>query len=304
MTHTPAPTQSSKSIWQQKSFLIPLLGIVLIIVAALVWLYTGQVSAAKRSVFRSLPLPVAIIEAKIVTSTNLYERVELASELLAQSGAEPTNLESEILDQLIETKKVETIARQKDVRVTPEDLDNAFAGILRQFPNQSEAELAKVLEESYGLSLATFKNEVLQQTVYEEKLALWFNSQESLNPEAYSSARELLSQLDNGSDFTEVAMKFSEDPASQAFAGDSGFVPYSDLLPEFQTAVKDLALQDNIIVASRYGIHILKLNAIEDVGSGDNLEKSYNLQQIFIAPNDFSRWLSSETSNIKSWKLL
>lgn len=304
MTHSTEETKSIKSLLKRKAILIPAIIIVVIIIAGLGWLYSGEVSGFKRTVFQTIPLPVAVIQSKIVTSTNLYKRVNLASDLLASANQNPTDLESMILDQLIETKKIETIAAHNGINVTTEDLDNAFTGILKQFPNQSESELAQELQTNYGLDLATFKNEVLNQTVVQEKLSLWFNSQESLNPEAYTSARDLLSKLDNGEDFTGVAMKFSQDPASQAFAGDSGFVAYSDMLPEFQTAVKDLALQDNKIVASRYGVHILKLNAIEETGEGDNKEKSYNLQQIFIAPNDFNRWLASETANIKSWKLL
>lgn len=304
MTHSTEETNLTKSLFQRKAIWIPILIILLIIAVGLIWLYTGQINPAKRKVFKAVPLPVAIIGSQIVSSTNLFDRVSLANDLLSENGGVPADLETQILDQLIETKKVEAIAAKNQVSVSAADLDNAFSGVVKQFPNQSEEALAQELQNNYGLSLAMFKNEVLRESVTTEKLSLWFNSQESLNPEAYTSARDLLSQLDNGGDFAEVAKKFSEDPASQAFAGDSGFVAYSDLLPEFQTAVENLALNNNVIVASRYGIHILRLNAIEETGEGDSKEKSYNLQQIFIAPNDFNRWLEAETAGMKSWKLI
>lgn len=303
MTHT-SEEKTTRTLLKNKITIITVAVIAVLLLLSLVWLYTGRVSSVKKSVFKTLPLPVAVIGSNLVTSADLYERVGLASELLTKNGLPTDNLESEILDQLIQTKKIESIARRNGVNATSSDLDNAFNGIVKQFPNQNEQELITELQNSYGLSLDTFKNEVLYQTVIQENLSLWFNNQESLNPEAYTTARGLLSKLDNGEDFAQVATNFSQDPASQAFAGDSGFVAYSELLPEFQTAVADFGLQENKIVASRYGIHILRLNAIEEVGEGDSKEKSYNLQQIFLAPNDFNRWLESETAKIQSFKLL
>lgn len=278
--------------------------VVVILATFLGWLYTGSLSAAKQSVFTKLPLPVALIESRHVTSTELFKRVKLAKELLASSRQDTTNVESVILDQLIETKKVDILAARNDVTVNNDDIENAYKGILKQFPTQSETELENELQTAYGLDLLTFKNEVLKQTVVREKLSLWFNSQESLNTETYITARDLLNQLDNGTSFDEIATKYNDDSASQAFAGDSGFVAYNDLLPEFQTAVKDLAINDNRIVPSRYGVHVLRVNAITEGEGGAHEDRSYNIQQIFLSPNDFNTWLLDETSKIKSVKLL
>ena len=75
------------------------------------------------------------------------------------------------------------------------------------------------------------------------------------------------------------------------------------MLPEFQTAVKDLSIGNTKIVASRYGIHVLKVNAIEGDSNNQN-ERNYSLQQIFITPADFSAWIKDQTSQIRTVKLL
>ncbi|HMR55304.1 MAG TPA: peptidylprolyl isomerase [Candidatus Doudnabacteria bacterium] len=272
-----------------------------VIICFLTWLYTGSVSSAKESVFKAVPLPVALVESKHINSKQLFQRVQLATDLLQDSTESTENLPTEVLNQLIEARKTEILAADNNVLPSDEDLDMSYQAVLNQLPSQSEEELAKELDTNYGISISTFKNEVLKQTATRENLSLWFNSQENLNPESYTKARELLNNLDNGSDFEQVATQYSEDIGSQAFAGDSGFVNYSDLLPEFQVAVSELALNDNVLVASRFGIHILRITGIEESEAG---EKSYNLQQIFIAPSDFEAWLQTEFSKIKSVKLL
>ncbi len=278
--------------------------ILIIFIAGLsAWLYTGQAEGSKRKVLAALPLPVAVVDSHLITSSALFDRVSLAEDLLAGSDAVVDNLTQTILAQLIDTKKTEVLAEKNKVIPTEQELDNAFLGILKQFPNQDEQALEAELQKTYGINLETFKQEVLRETVLQENLSLWHNKQESLNPDSYAEARKLLSQLDNGADFDKIAQEHSEDLASTAFAGDSGFVPYDDLLPEFQTAVKDLVVNDNVIVASRYGIHILRINAIAN--NPDQPEnKSYNIQQIFLEPADFSKWLESELSQISEIRLL
>lgn len=300
MTKTETETTNKSS---RKPIYIAVGVIAILLIASLAWLYTGRVSSAKQKVFDKLPLPVALVNGRVVTSTELAKRVTLAQDLLTNTDTRIDNLADTILDQLIDTKKVEILAAKHDSTPTSADIDNAFNGVLKQFPNQSEQDLAAELQNTYGLDLATFKKEVLRESVIKENLSLWHNRQESLNAEAYTKARQLLSQLDNGGDFDTVAQTNSDDLASNAFAGDSGFVAFNDLLPEFQAAVKDLAINDNKIVASRYGIHVLHINAIaENPDSQDN--KTYNIQQIFLAPSDFNEWLNTEFENISSIKLL
>ena len=271
----------------------------------IIWLYTGTLSNAKESIFKTLPLPVAVVDSRVVSSKQLFERVGLARDIFTSNGQVPDTLTSDILDQLIEVRKMEALARKHDVTATNTDLENAYSYVLQQIPNQDEAVLKDELEKVYGISIERFRTEILSQSVTRENLSLWFNSRESLNTATYTEARSILKQLDEGANFDELARKFSGDLSSEPFAGDSGFVNYSDLLPEFQKVVTDLAISDNQVVPSRYGIHILRINAIEDVtGSDGQTEKSYNIQQILIPSSNFNDWLQSEYKQIKSFRLI
>ena len=299
------PTEKPTKKSRRKLWIIILIIFIALAVGFIFWLYTGQVTASKQDIFCKLPLPVALVESKHITSKELCERIALAKDLLTEAGQPTDGLETEILGQLIAARKIEILAARNNVKPTGEELETAYQAILKQFPNQDEAALETELQNSYGLTLNTFKNEVLAQSVIKENLSLWFNGQESLNQESYTQARDLQKQLDEGADFNEVARKYTEDEASKPFAGDSGFVAYDDLLPEFQKVVTEMAINDQRLVASRYGIHVLKLTAIEN-GSGSEAikDKSYNLQQIFIEPNDFNAWLDTQSNNIRSVQLL
>jgi hypothetical protein len=295
------PTKKSR----RKLWITLLIIFVVIVIGFICWLYTGQMTAAKQNIFCKLPMPVALVESKHISSKELCERTALARELLTSAGQPTDGLESETLEQLIAAKKVEILANQNNTMPSAEELENTYQAILMQFPGQDEAAFAAELQNSYGIDLETFKNEVLAQSVMKENLSLWFNNQESLNQSAYTEARDLLGQLESGSNFDEVARKYTDDESSKVFAGDSGFVAYKDLLPEFQKVVTELAINDQRIIASRYGIHVLKLTAIESGSESDAQEdKNYNLQQIFIEPADFNAWLKDQSNNIRSVQLL
>jgi parvulin-like peptidyl-prolyl isomerase len=278
--------------------------ILLLIILFLIWLYTGSVSGAKQKVFSSIPLPVALVEVTPISSVQLFDRIKLAEQILKETGQSSNDITGQILNQLVQSKKVEVMARQKNLKITDEDVEAAYQAVLAQFPNGNEEDLKKALEKTYGLDLKTFKNQAIRQTVMQDKLSLWFNEQESLNHESYQKARDLIKQLDSGTSFEEVAMKYNQDPASKDFAGDSGFVAFSDLLPEFQTGIKDLATNDKKLVVSRYGLHIVKVVAIEEKEIDGKMEKNYNLQQIFVKPNDFVKWFTDEAAKIRSIELI
>ncbi len=283
--------------------LIAVIVIILVLAGGSAWLYTGTLTSGKEKVFRNLPLPVAMVQSTNITSKQLFARVDLAKKVLEATGQPTTDITGQLLDQLIETKKINVVADNHKVKVSGDDLDNSYKAILKKFPDNDEQEFVKTLQENYGMDINTFKNEVVRQQVLQDNLKLWFAQQESLNNDQYNKARDLIKQLDSGTSFEEVAKKYSQDTASKEFAGDNGFVKYGDMLPEFKAAIKDLSVGNTKIVASRYGIHVIKVNGIEG-DSANQDDRNYNLMQIFIQPADFSNWLKSQTDSIRAVKLL
>lgn len=73
-------------------------------------------------------------------------------------------------------------------------------------------------------------------------------------------AQAILDSIKNGSDFGDMAKKYSEDPGSAAQGGDLGFVKRGVFYPEFEAAA--FSLQTNAIsdiVESPVGFHIIQM---------------------------------------------
>lgn len=94
------------------------------------------------------------------------------------------------------------------------------------------------------------------------------------NEQQKKKAEDLLKQIQNGADFSDLAKQNSEDPGSKDQGGDLGFVKKGTFVPEFDKVLFDSNLQSGEvypqIVESDYGYHIIKL--IEVRGDGNNKE--------------------------------
>lgn len=289
---------------KNKKWIFITLGVILLIVAgASFWLYTGETTNAKRTVFKTLPLPLAKVGTEMIYSNDFFSRLTVASLIYNREKLPTTSLEQDLLNQLINLKKIEVLAKQNHVSVTNQEIEDSYQAFLSQSGLKSEDDLESKLKDQYHLSIGSFKEEVLKQKLIQDKLNLWFNGQERLNQESFILAREVLAKLENGENFEEVAKKYTQDYGSKDFAGDGGFVPYQSLLPEFREAVKELSINQRKLVISRYGLHIVQLNAVEESPESEE-NKSYNLQQIFIKPGDFGKWLESESQAISTIKFL
>ena len=77
---------------------------------------------------------------------------------------------------------------------------------------------------------------------------------------AYQKADSILGLLKNGSDFGEIALKYSDDPNSAANGGELGFMKRGTLVPEFEEVSYSLLpgyISD--IVKTEFGYHIIKM---------------------------------------------
>lgn len=73
-------------------------------------------------------------------------------------------------------------------------------------------------------------------------------------------AIEIITSLDSGEDFAELAMEFSTD-SSSAFGGDLGWVNLDDYIPEFKSAIEalEIGLTSTEPFETEYGWHVVKL---------------------------------------------
>jgi protein-export membrane protein SecD len=103
------------------------------------------------------------------------------------------------------------------------------------------------------------------------------------NNQQKQKAEDLLKQVQNGADFSELAKQNSEDPGSKDQGGDLGFVKRGTFVPEFDKVLFDSNLESGQVypqvVESQFGYHIIKV--LEVRGDGDNRE--VHSQHILLA---------------------
>jgi peptidyl-prolyl cis-trans isomerase SurA len=96
------------------------------------------------------------------------------------------------------------------------------------------------------------------------------NDDATTDVEARRKSAALIQQLANGADFTQLAMDYSEDPATASSGGDLGYIPESSLNqsdPALKHAVVTLKVGEvSPIIPLKDGYHILKLVAKEAPG--------------------------------------
>ncbi|PLX50433.1 MAG: hypothetical protein C0613_04205 [Desulfobulbaceae bacterium] len=81
--------------------------------------------------------------------------------------------------------------------------------------------------------------------------------------ESKARAEEILAQLRNGADFSELARKFSEDPGTAGQGGALGTFSRGQMVPAFDEAVFGLAEGEiSDLVKTRFGYHIIEVQSV------------------------------------------
>jgi parvulin-like peptidyl-prolyl isomerase len=104
-------------------------------------------------------------------------------------------------------------------------------------------------------------------------------------------AKKILARLRSGEDFSKLAKEFSKDTMSAAKGGLIGPFKKGDLVPEFESAVFPLKInQVSEIIKTQFGYHIIeKVN--EKVLPAVSAEDAKNFIQNILQKTKFDRWL-------------
>lgn len=193
------------------------------------------------------------VEDKFTEFKSPYTEEEFQKQLKAR-GYTVDDLRNDIRQQLSIQKVInhEVIAK---IAVTDQDVSD--------FYNQNRAQF-NVTETQYRIA------QIVVTPHKDPGLRNRKNDDATTDAEAKRKAAALEQQLANGADFAQVAMDYSEDPASTGSGGDLGYVPESSLSqsdPALKKAV--LALkpgQISGVIALRDSYRILKLVSKEAPG--------------------------------------
>ena len=193
------------------------------------------------------------VEDKFTEFKSPYTEDEFQRQLKAR-GYTVDDLRNDIRQQLSIQKVInhEVIAK---ITITDQDIQD--------FYNQNRAQF-NVKETQYRVA------QIVVTPVKDPGLRNRKNDDATTDAEAKRKIAALAQQLANGADFAQVAMDYSEDPASSGSGGDLGYVPESSL-SQSDPALKKMVMelrpgQVSGIIALRGSYRILKLVAKEAPG--------------------------------------
>jgi peptidyl-prolyl cis-trans isomerase SurA len=193
------------------------------------------------------------VEDKFTEFKSPYTEDEFQRQLKAR-GYTVDDLRSDIRQQLSIQK---VINREVVAKITVTDQD------VQDFYNQNRAQF-NVAEPQFRLA------QIVITPHKDPGLRNRKNDDATTDAEARRKAAALSQQLSNGADFAQVAMDYSEDPASSGSGGDLGYVPESSLSqsdPALKKAVLGLKPgQISGVIVLRDSYRILKLVARESPG--------------------------------------
>jgi uncharacterized membrane protein len=267
--------------------------LLILVISAAIWLYTGTLTQGKIKIFQTLPLPMALVNGHSLSMKDFLIRFAVAQKIFAQNNAQQAK--TAIIKQLILENEVSQLAAQRGIFVSQKQIDQEYSVLSAQTNLQGQPNFEKFLQ-SRNLDESIFKNSVIKPKLLLDQLQTWFNFQPNFSPQAYALANRLFAQINSGGEIAALAGQYSEDPAGKSSKGDMGFVQITDLSPELRESVSSLKSGETKIIPGLTGLHIIRL----EKQTGNQL----HLKEIFLNINNFNAWLDNQTKNFKIINLL
>lgn len=202
-------------------------------------------------------------------------------------------IKKNILNQLIDNKLIEIIAKQQGITISNGELSDTTSKIISRDGKQNE-NIAQ-LDSLYGWTPEDFKEKVVKNLLYRQKLEDKIKANGELDTEAKKKLAEVEAKLAAGENFSEVAKDYSNSPSKQ----------YGGLLPSFSredapqifadVAFKLAAGQASGPIESDDGWHIIKLEKKFTEAGKEKAEVSH----ILIQRKTLKDWLDEKKKEYK-----
>ena len=212
----------------------------------------------------------AIVNGEIIYVSDVEERYAAVPDYLKSQVSK-----SFVLEGLIENALLLSEAKKNGISVSQQEFDEFWSEeqeniqALLESGTTTEEELVEAVNEY--LTVQKLLDDVLFKDIpisEEEARAFFEENKDSIVQirashillETEEEARQILGQLKEGADFSELAVKQSTDTASGALGGDLGYFGRGAMVKEFEDAAFALDLnQLSEPVQTSFGFHIIKV---------------------------------------------
>lgn len=253
--------------------------------------------------------PAAIVNNKIITFDDWQRQIDQyqkAKSFYAQDdtiGLTAANLPSDelikeqALEDLIKSKIVEYLAEKNKIKVTDAEINDAYQELVLGQVKNGEESAVESLEEIYGLSMAEFKNQIIKEYLWRQKLTAQLTDE--IKPLAEEKAQQVLDQArKDPSQFEALARTYSED-STALNGGDVGYIGRGQMITVYEDAAWQLGVGDiSNLLETPTGYYIIK---VEDQKKIDG-EEEIKIRQIFIRI-DIDKLIDDKLSSFRVIKL-
>lgn len=174
------------------------------------------------------------------------------------------HLEDQVLDWLIDQVLIEEAAKEWEISISEEQIDEQIA----HMKGQDEERFQQWLSAS-GLTPETLREQVRMDLITAAVRDRVTDNLSREVPQVHvrhillseeSQAQQALQELQQGANFITTARKYSEDEATRENGGDLGFLPRGVMPPAFEEAVFSLEPgQTSDVIHTGSGLHIIRV---------------------------------------------
>ncbi|TNE57445.1 MAG: hypothetical protein EP340_08575 [Alphaproteobacteria bacterium] len=259
----------------------------------------------------------AVVNDEVISNYDVQQRVNLVifSSGVKAEGADLERIRNQVLRTLIdETLKIQE-ARELDVEITTQEVDDAIASMAAD-NNMTVEQIIKLLNDN-NTNVTTLRRQIAADIAWETIVRGMFASRvsvtdeevdtvyqqtlESANEAQYmvseivlqiespdkdaqvkGAANDLYEQLQRGAQFANLARQFSQS-ASSSQGGDIGWIQQGQLAPELDAVLPSLRIGEitqPIRTVNAY--YILALRNKKEAGAGDVMNAKVTLRRLVV----------------------
>jgi foldase protein PrsA len=245
------------------------------------------------------PYPAAWVNYRPIWIKDYYKQIGFVRHFSKETNQEISSnseLERQVIDQMIDAELMRQQARKYNIRVTKQEVDDAFNQLAEE--NQGEEQVNDILSKLYGMTQKDFKELIADQLLrqkMQDELFIQVRARHIVIADE-EKAKEVLEKVKNEEkSFEDLAKEYSEDTASRDNGGDLDWFGRGMMVKEFEDAVFDLEpgqLKDDL-TKSDFGYHIIKLEE-----KSGKLDQSYFQWYEEIRSNSkISIWIKTDASD-------